>query len=157
MAATTMEQITLLIEKLKSKSPDVTFVAGDEFGWSPKTKTVTYSESSPEMEAYLLHEYGHALLDHDAYERDIDLIAMERDAWKTAQETASHYNLTIESGAIEGALDTYRDWMHARALCPACDATGIETSKHEYTCIACRNRWHVNEARRCALRRYTTK
>lgn len=152
-----MEQTTLLIEKLKSESPEVSFVVGHEFGWNPKTHTVTYDETSPELEAYLLHEYGHALLGHDTYERDIDLIAMERDAWKVAQETATTHDLTIKSDTIQDALDTYRDWMHARALCPTCSATGIETSKHEYTCVSCRGKWRVNEARRCALRRYTTK
>ena len=152
-----MEQTTLLIEKLKNNSPGIAFVVGDEFGWNSKTKTVTYDESSPELEAYLLHECGHALLGHDDYERDIDLIAMERDAWKTAQEIAATHNLIIQSDTVQDALDTYRDWMHARALCPTCGAAGIETSKHEYTCVSCRGKWQVNEARRCALRRYTTK
>lgn len=157
MGATIMEQTTSLIQNLQKSSPKFTFVSAQEFGWNPKTKTIRYDESSDSLTAYLLHEYGHALLSHDSYDRDIDLIAMERDAWKKAREIAKQYDLTISAELVEDSLDSYRDWMHARSQCPMCKATGIQTEEQRYTCIACRTSWKVNEARRCALRRYKTK
>lgn len=157
MGATIMEQTTSLIQNLQKSSPEITFVSAQDFGWNPETKTIRYDESSDSLTAYLLHEYGHALLSHDSYDRDIDLIAMERDAWKKAREIAKQYDLTISAELVEDSLDSYRDWMHARSQCPTCSATGIQTEEQRYTCIACRACWKVNEARRCALRRYKTK
>jgi len=152
-----MEQTISLIRELQKSSPDITFEPSDDFGWDPRTRTLRYDETSPELPSYLLHEYGHALLGHDTYDRDIDLIAIERDAWKKAREVASQYDLTISAELVESSLDTYRDWMHARSKCPTCEAAGIQTDARKYTCIACRTSWKVNEARRCALRRYKTK
>lgn len=154
MAATTMELITSLIKKLAKNNPELSFEEADGFAWDPTTKTVYYNLESPHALAYFLHECGHALLDHRGYSRDITLIAMERDAWKNALEIATSQQLEIESDVIEASMDTYRDWMHARSVCPSCGATGIQTRDHAYTCVSCQTLWRVNEARTCALRRY---
>lgn len=80
---------------------------------------------------------------------------MERDAWQYAKDTLGQtYDQAILDDTVEDALDSYRDWLHARSTCPACQATGIQTKKEEYKCLACRTKWRVNEARICALRRY---
>ena len=152
-----MEPTISLIQNLQKNSPNITFSASTDFGWNPADKTIFYDESSGELTPYLLHEYGHALLGHDAYDRDIDLIAMERDAWKKARELADQYHMSIPAELVEDALDTYRDWMHARSTCPSCGATGIQTGERYYTCISCQDTWRVNEARRCGLRRYTQR
>ena len=152
-----MEQTFSLIENLQKSSPKITFQASDEFGWNPDTNTINYDESSENLSAYLLHEYGHALLAHKEYEKDIVLIALERDAWKKARDLAQQYNVTISAEVVESSLDTYREWMHERSICPTCSATGIQTKESYYTCLTCRSEWKVNEARKCALRRYKTK
>lgn len=105
--------------------------------------------------ASLLHELAHAILDHKTYARDIELIELERDAWTHAQATlAPTYNIAIGTNQIEDALDTYRDWLHARSTCPNCQATGVQTERNAYKCLACLSKWRVNDARICALRRY---
>lgn len=158
-----MEKITLLAKKLKNSVAEtpqlhsLTLQTGELFSWSHTACAITYNPTTENAEAYLLHEFGHALLQHQGYTRDIELLKIERAAWDEAVKQARIFGVRISEELIETALDTYRDWLHDRSTCPTCGATGIETDKQLYTCIACRVSWRVNEARDCSLRRYTTK
>lgn len=81
---------------------------------------------------------------------------MERDAWNRAKtQLGPQYAVDIKDSAIEQALDSYRDWLHARSTCPNCTATGFQTKKQHYSCLACGEKWRVNEARLCGLKRYS--
>lgn len=145
-----------LVTNLRAEYPDYTFVSGDTFAWSAPSATLTYDPSQVNWQLLLLHELGHALLDHTSYQRDIDLLKMERDAWEHVRTSlATIYNLTYSDALAQEHLDTYRDWLHARSSCPSCQATGLQVNRHHYRCLACRQEWTVNEARLCALRRYT--
>ena len=157
MAATTTPSTSSLVATLEKRYPEVTFKADEVFSWQPETKTLTYNETQPDGTWQLLHELGHALLEHQSYSRDIELIGFERDAWKKAQEIASSLSLSIPTDSIEDHLDTYRDWLHQRSQCISCSQTGIQTANHEYTCPHCKTRWRVNDARTCELRRYEIK
>lgn len=151
-----MASISSLVSQLKSDYPQLQFVSGDSFYWDPETASITYRDGSHNT-ADLLHELAHALLDHRDFSRDISLLEMERDAWHIAQQTlTSRYGVTITDDAIDAALDTYRDWLHARSLCPTCGATGLQSGRTQYRCLACLGSWRVNDARQCALRRYVT-
>ncbi len=150
-----MPSIPSLIQKISSDFPQFSFVAGDDFHWSHQDQTVTYRPDGSVEE--LLHELGHATLAHTDYSRDIELLEIERAAWSAAQTVALRYQITIDDDILQDALDTYRDWLHARSTCPTCRATGLEIKKHLYHCPACRGEWRVNEARICALRRRTLK
>lgn len=155
MDATTMPSTTLLVAKLQQDYPALTFTVGDEFRWSPTDATIFY-EARVSDDASLLHELAHALLHHTTYLKDIELIEMERDAWNYAlTHLASRYDVTITDDQVQGSLDTYRDWLHARSTCPHCNATGVQVKQKQYKCLACHTNWRVNEARVCALRRYT--
>lgn len=163
MDATTTHSMSLLIQTLKNAYPDLTFSEAEQFSWSPSKKTVFYNPTLPHATSLLLHELSHALLEHRNYQRDIELIAMETAAWEKAQLLANEYvailndpSLDISEDAIQDHLDTYRDWLHARSTCPQCSATGFQTGKSTYACPACSHTWRVNEARLCALRRYST-
>ncbi len=104
---------------------------------------------------YALHELAHAVLGHTGYRLDIELLRREREAWDAVRTTfAPHYEVPYDVDLIEDSLDTYRDWLHARALCPTCNLTGIQTKTNTYSCINCRCSWRPNDARQCALRRY---
>lgn len=151
-----MHSITSLVKQLAADFPHLHFVTGDDCRWRPETQTVTYAPVSSSAE--LLHEVGHAQLKHQDFSRDIQLLAMERDAWQYATQTlAPHYGIAIDDATVEIALDSYRDWLHARSLCPQCSATGVQSGRAQYRCLACRTTWRVNDARQCALRRYHTK
>jgi hypothetical protein len=149
-----MRSTSSLIANLKHDFPAYIFVSGEDFLWSPETKTITYIADSDDQ-ASLLHELAHAILGHAAYNRDIELLELERSAWQYATDhLADTYTTVIPSNQVEDSLDTYRDWLHARSTCPACGATGLQIKKNEYKCIACHEKWRVNDARLCALRRY---
>ncbi|HEX7484354.1 MAG TPA: hypothetical protein VF281_04375 [Candidatus Saccharimonadales bacterium] len=155
MDATTMPSITSLVAKLQTDYPQLTFKSGDDFRWSPQEMTLYYPSASSDT-ATLLHEVGHALLGHNTYTKDIQLIEMERDAWEYARKNLSgRYDSSISESIVQESLDTYRDWLHARSTCPNCQATGVQTKTQHYKCVACHTQWRVNEARICALRRYT--
>ncbi|MFZ1242786.1 MAG: hypothetical protein WAQ22_01430 [Candidatus Saccharimonas sp.] len=154
MAATVSPSTTWLIQQLTTRSPAVVFMPGDTFAWQPQAKTILYKTGVRQGWQLLLHEYGHAVLDHMSYPQDITLLAMERDAWATAANIAHELNLTIDDLIIDQHLDSYRDWLHARSLCPTCGSTGIQQSNGDYQCPACHHQWQANEARTCALRRY---
>lgn len=155
MAATTMRSTNSIAEQLAGDFTDFEFRADDFFAWNPIDSIVSYvPASSP---ARLLHELGHALLGHQSYGRDVELVKMESEAWQKATELAPQYNLTLDPDDIEEHLDSYRDWLHARSTCPRCDANGIQTDSNRYKCIECQTTWRVNEARTCALKRYSDK
>jgi hypothetical protein len=156
MDATTMHSTLSLLTKLRSDYPQFTFNEASTFQWSPDTKTISVDSSSDDFAFFTLHELGHALLDHQSYRRDIDLIKIERDAWHFAvHHLAEVYAVTIPEDDIQDNLDTYREWLHARSTCPSCKMTGLQTSESHYSCLACGCRWKSNEARSCALRRYS--
>lgn len=146
-----------LLDTLRQEYADITFVQGEQFEWQPTTRTIMFDPEDAHFDAHLLHELGHALLGHSEYDRDIDLIAMERDAWQTAKmELAPKHGVTVTSELLHHDMDTYRDWLHDRSTCPHCTSNGIQTKKSQYTCVTCRGTWGVNEARSCQLRRYRT-
>ena len=150
MDVTTMP-LTSLLTRLSADFPAIQFTAGEQFSWSPEKRTIFYELSGDP--ALLIHELGHALLDHEAYTRDVQLLTLERAAWDEAKKLAPTYDITISDDTVEDALDTYRDWLHARSTCPHCGATGFQSGIATYACPACTREWVVNEARVCQLRR----
>jgi hypothetical protein len=157
MDVITMPSTHLLLETLAQAYPAVTLQASDHFEWQPAAATIMYDLDDPLFAPRLLHEFGHATLKHSKYDRDIGLIAMERDAWQIARvELAPKLSVDIPGDIIHHDMDTYRDWLHARSTCPHCQSSGLQVSKHQYKCVTCLKTWRVNEARTCRLRRYRT-
>lgn len=158
MVATTT--LASIVRRLSHDFPQFSFLEGEAFAWSHERQAISYrSDDTPEAIAQLLHEVGHGVLQHSRYARGIDLLAMERQAWEYAiHSLAPRYGVALSmcDPVVQDALDTYRDWLHARSVCPQCGAAGIETSNQHYRCLHCQASWRVNEARTCHLRRYTT-
>jgi hypothetical protein len=145
-----------LLDRLRADHPQLIFKAADRFYWSPSEQVIYYDPKSKKAEV-LLHEISHSLLGHEDYSRDIELLAMERQAWDKAGSLSETYQVKIDDDTIQEYLDTYRDWLHARSTCPECQAIGHESRKHLYKCVACGHSWRVNEARICGLKRYGIK
>ena len=144
---------------LHAHYPDIIFEESDSFRWSPDLSTVFVGELKAERDLVtLLHETGHALAGHKTYAQDIQLLKLEREAWDIARDKlAPLFDIKITNEVIEEALDTYRDWLHARSICPECRSTGVQQDESHYRCLACQAAWKVNDARTCQLRRYITK
>jgi len=134
--------------------PGVLFEQSDDFYYSPQSQTVFYTSGNLPR---LLHELGHALLEHANYSRDIDLLKIERDAWIKARQLALVYSVDITDDTVQDDLDSYRLWLHKRSLCPECSANGLQTGIDTYRCLSCHTDWRVNEARTCGLKRYKLK
>lgn len=150
-----MDQLSLL-SRIKTAFPSIHFEDSDDFRWSPSDQTVYLGSLTTERDAVtLLHEVAHAQAGHSDYDKDIELLALEREAWTIARATlAPQFDLHISEELIEEALDSYRDWLHARSTCPECGQHGIQQSNNSYTCLICSTSWRVNDARRCGLKRY---
>ena len=148
----------LLLNQLERDFPSFSFASADLFSWLPEQKIIQHPNLSTDEDiARLFHELSHGVLNHANYSRDIQLIDMEREAWEYAtQEVAPKYDfaLSMDDDVVQDALDTYREWLHKRSLCPKCGAVGLEFAQQRYRCLNCQSEWKVNEAKRCQLRRY---
>ena len=149
-----MPSMHSLIKQLVKNFPEFNFQSGDQYMWSPSSRTVIFCNDNPNPEQ-LLHELGHGILDHNDYSKDVRLLSMEREAWEEAKKVGRTLNVNISDTTIETYLDTYREWLHARSTCPSCTATGVQVKISLYRCIACSQEWRVNDARMCQLRRYS--
>lgn len=159
MVAISSPNSTLLLKKLCEQYPTFSFTAGDEFRWSPTEVTIYFEQpalQAPEGTWELFHELAHATLDHQAYSYDIELLHLEAAAWTTGRDLAQEFGIIIDEDYAQTAIDTYRAWLAARSECPNCQTIGIQKNKRTYQCFNCRCVWRVNDAKFCALRRFTT-
>ncbi|MGD8374094.1 MAG: hypothetical protein PVI21_04575 [Candidatus Woesebacteria bacterium] len=142
-----MQLNKLLLDKLAKDYPNFVFIEGKSFKWSPKTKTITFCSTEPNSAWLILHEIAHALLGHDSFSANINLVKCESAAWHYAKnKLQNNYKISISDDYIQDCLDTYRDWLHSKSLCPACGQTGIQTKKNTYSCINCRYSWLIDES-----------
>ena len=134
------------LSKIKQRFKQFSFAKHEIFHWSPQNNTVFYDErelNEPEGIYQLLHEIGHATSGHQFYSSGIQLLKIETEAWKKAQELAKDYGLKIQQKQIERCLDSYRDWLHFRSICPQCEAISIEVAANQYHCFNCLQKWSV--------------
>lgn len=167
-----------LISRLKALYPQLRFAAGKSFSWSPETNEIFYPENliagSSQRSAdskkanrqrlsangqeplwALLHETGHALLGHTTYQADYELIRLEVAAWEKAKELAIQLNsyfqepsLEIDEEHVQDCLDTYRDWLYKRSICPECGTKCLQQDDYvHYRCHNCHTTWRVTPAR----------
>jgi hypothetical protein len=147
-----------LISRLKTGYPALNFTAGRQFSWSPETDEIIYKGSASGKRAVwsLLHETGHALLKHQGYKGDFELLRLEIDAWQRARSLADDLNLSIDDDHIEDCLDTYRDWLYKRSICPTCSAKCLQQGDFvHYSCFNCHTTWRVTASRFCRAYRST--
>ena len=118
MGATTTAFKSLL-KQLQTDFPELRFATDTNYYWSAHDKTVYFDQQNAENAPLLLHETAHGLLGHDSYTVDVELIKLEREAWTKAAELAEQYDIALPEAVREEALDSYRDWLHTRSLCPS--------------------------------------
>jgi hypothetical protein len=142
-----MLKITLpKITDIRKKFNQFTFDQHEVFHWSPKNNCIYYDPNkldTPEGILQLLHEIGHAVLEHTNYGSGVQLLKMETEAWQKAKELSEFYNLEIKDEQIERCLDSYRDWLHLRSTCPRCTTISVETESNHYRCFNCLQTWKV--------------
>ncbi|TAK88891.1 hypothetical protein EPO04_02120 [Patescibacteria group bacterium] len=127
--------------------PQFEFVAGSIFVWSPQYQAIMYDRKrirSNEGRLALLHEISHAVLGHRIYKYDIELIAMEVDAWEKTRELAQKYQVTVDEEHIAECIASYDHWITKRSTCPDCDSFCLQQARDQYRCFACGAVWEVN-------------
>ncbi|MDO4741782.1 MAG: hypothetical protein Q4A79_00170 [Candidatus Saccharibacteria bacterium] len=125
------------LEKIKSDFPNLKFRVGKKFAFRPP-RTIIIGPEEPNDSLLLLHELGHALLNHSDFNIDIDRLKMEREAWTKAKELSALYEEVIfDEGLMERELDTYRDWLYRKSRCPKCGLTRFQGRNRRYCCPKC--------------------
>src|SRR5579872_4905962 len=140
-----------IVTKLQAKYPKISFTPSDNFFWSPETNEVFYKDdASGKVSRWsLLHEVGHAPAGHRSYDSDFMLLRLELEAWQQAKTIGSAFGIAIDDEHIQNCLDTYRDWLHKRSVCPRCSTKSLQTDPTHYTCHNCHMRWRVTASRFC--------
>lgn len=138
------------IQRLREDYKEIRFVKAEGFYWSPTDQAVAYNEKDNQASRWvLLHELAHAVLGHQNYETDFELLLMESAAWDTAKKLAKHYKTEIDEDHIQDCLDTYRDWLHRRSTCPTCGNRSLQENARQYSCFNCGTEWQVSASRFC--------
>lgn len=141
-----------LIDTLSAKYPKLRFTPGENFFWSPETTEIFYKSRASGKKATwsLLHETGHALLEHRSYKADFELIRLEVAAWERAKQLAADIGTAIDESHIQDCLDTYRDWLYKRSICPECSTKCLQQDDYaHYRCFNCHTVWKVTASRFC--------
>ena len=148
-----------IIDAIISNYSSIKFVEDDIYYWSPKNREVHYTKSiNNDTDIWkLMHEIGHALLDHKNFKLDIELLQLEIAAWEQAKKIAADYNMQISDDHIQDCLDTYRDWLYRRSICPNCMNTSLQDASNSYKCFNCGNLWRVSVSRTCRTYRKNQK
>ncbi len=147
-----------IIKRLNALYPELKFKASKQFYWSPETSEICYSAAADDTEAIwsLLHETGHALLGHTSYTADVELLRLEVAAWEKARELAETLDVKLDENHIQDCLDTYRDWLYKRSICPTCHTKCLQQDDRvNYRCFNCHTLWQVSSSRFCRAYRTT--
>ena len=130
-----------LIERLEADYPKFRLREGKRFSFRPP-RTIIFvlgSEGTEQnsMCLQLLHEVGHAMLEHKNFTTDTERLQMERAAWEQARVLCERYSVEYDEEFVEEELDTYRDWLHRKSCCPRCGLTRYQTRDGKYHCPGC--------------------
>lgn len=130
-------EVNKFIVQLERDFPDLRFRPGKKFTFRPP-RTVVYEQFlDAGAEICLLHELGHAMLGHRDYRTDPERLKMEVAAWGQAEQLCARYGVEFDRELAEARLDSYRDWLHQKSLCPACGLTRYQTPDGQYHCPGC--------------------
>ncbi len=147
-----------LISKLVKDYPKIKFSNDNIFKWSYSQKEIFYNPKEDNWQELLIHELGHALLNHDNYVFDRELLSMEVDAWKLAKEKLGpKYNIRIAPELIDETVFSYKAWLHQRSICPNCSQVGSQINNRIYKCLSCETKWTNNDAKFNQLKRIIKK
>ena len=124
------------LESIKKSYPDFAFRPGHKFLFRPP-KTIRYIESDENFRLLLLHELAHAILGHFSFDRSLERLQIERDAWAKTRELCSLYSIPFDEEFAEAELNTYRDWVHQKTLCKHCGLSCLEVSSESLYCPFC--------------------
>ena len=124
------------LETIKEAYPEFSFRPGSKFLFRPP-KSIRYIESDDNFRLLLLHELSHALLGHFSFDRSLERLQIERDAWSKTRELCLFHSVPFDEEFAEAELNTYRDWVHQKTLCKRCGLSCLEVSSESLYCPFC--------------------
>ena len=144
-----------MFNQVVTSFPNIDFKSSSIFAWRPSLLAIEYDEEKIGTSRgllLLLHEIGHHLSGHDKTGSDRELLKQEVQAWAEAKLLAAKFGLPFDEEVREECLETYRDWLYHRSLCPTCDHQGLEMERL-YHCINCNEKWQTTTSLHCQIRR----
>lgn len=134
-------EVDKFIEQLKRDFPGFWIREGKRFKYR-FPRSIQYErprggKMNTEFGLQVLHELGHAMLEHKNFKTDPERLKMEWAAWEEARKMCSRYNIIYDEELVEAKMDTYRDWLHRRSKCRKCGLTRYQTMDGEYHCPNC--------------------
>ncbi len=141
-----------LLTKIQKDYPDLTFEPGKNFSWNKKDHKITYilpakKNLASRYSNKILHELAHAILQHQEYKSDTELLKIESSAWELAKELANQYGVKFNTKEQDESLASYIEWASSRSQCPKCKKNGLQTSATEFICPNCSHKWKVGKSR----------
>lgn len=120
------------------------------FRYCEPKSTIFIGPPKPFFALQALHELGHALSRHKDYTTHVKRLKIESEAWEVAKTVLEKYQEQAKTDQdlakilpkwnqayVEGCLDTYRDWLHAKSKCKNCGQTRYQTKDGKYHCPFC--------------------
>lgn len=142
------ENMQVVLERLRKDYPELRFRSGKRFSFRP-VRTIIFEavgldefavRSVAEQNYWylqLLHEVGHAVLEHKNFTTDPERLQMERAAWEQARVLCKQYGVKYDEDFVETELDTYRNWLHRKSCCSKCGLTRCQLRNGKYYCPNC--------------------
>lgn len=136
------------VAEVAQQFPWFRFRVGKKFAFRPprtiiyEVVSIDFSDQNYEYlnnnyKLRLLHEVGHAVLEHKFFTTDVERLTMECAAWEEARVLSTKFNLNYDEEFVQVALDSYRDWLHVKSRCPDCGLTRYQTKDGRYHCPVC--------------------
>jgi len=147
-----------ILQRVIADFPQFKFRKADDFAWRPWEHTIFYNPDTHNADLLLLHELAHGILGHLEAVSDVELLKLEAQAWQQVKaRLAPKYGLRFDENSAIAYMDTYREWLHKRSLCPKCDTSGWQIDVNHYKCPACLATWQVNSNKFKRIKRVLDK
>lgn len=145
-----------LLDQVKNTYIDLQFETADEFLYDAADEIIYYDPESLENhdgQVALLHEIAHAELGHFHFTSDLELFALETQAWNKTASLCEVYAVPLSENYLQSCLQTYATWLTQRATCPACDNFSTQENALTYRCFLCHTRWQVKTDAQSRIKR----
>ena len=130
---------TAFLSQLTSDYPNFSFRPGKKFKFRPKS-TIYYIPPTSVSDSFpllLLHELSHALLGHFTFTSQHQRLKLESAAWEKTRSLCDLYSVPFDPSLAEAELDTYRNWLYKKSLCPSCSSVCAELDLSTLFCPLC--------------------